>query len=378
MNKLREVAEKISARILYNKKLIVFESYPDFSDSTMAVYNYLLEKNFDQKYKLLWCVHSAENLKNKRFNTFQFKKGIKFFFYTFSASYVIYSHSFIGNTHSEKQKRVFILHGMSFKDAGKMFWPADYNSIMFTLSDMHSKQLITQMPGSENKTIALGFPRNDAMFNSNQWIYERLNISPHKKLIVWLPTFRRSKCELSEGRNDYGESQKEEFGLLNGKTLKKIDDVLKDNNCYLIVKYHPSQDISYISTEDFQYENILSLTAVQFNAFGVGVYDLLSRTDALIADFSSVYIDFLLRDKPIAFDITDISAYSNGLGFSVENPIDYMPGQMIRSDEDIVSFIKDVANGRDEYKEKRKKIVQLVHDYTDSHSTERIVNYLQL
>lgn len=374
MRKIRVFLEKIASIFIYNKKLIIFESYPDFSDNTLILYNECVKRGLDKKYILEWCVHSKENLNNNRYSSFLMEKSIRFYFKTFSAKKTIYSHTFIGNTHSNKQERIFLLHGMSFKDAGKNFWPASYNSVMYTLSDMHSNQLITQMPGSDGKCRALGFLRNDLMNMNDIDVYKKFNFSEGKKLILWLPTFRRSKCELCDGRNDYGNNDKEEFTLLNRDTLNKLDTVLQANNCFMIVKYHPSQDISYITTNGKQYKNILSLTATQFNQYGIHLYTLLSKTDGLIADFSSVYIDFLLRNRPIAFDITDMDSYSKGIGFSVNNPTDYMPGHLVRNSNDLCQFIKDVAEENDVYENERKRVISEVHTYKDFCSTERIMN----
>ena len=377
MRKIRVFVEKIAAKVLFDKKLLVFESYPDFSDNTMIIYNELVKRGLEKKYKMEWCVHSKESLKNKKYKTFLIGKNVKFYLKTFSAKRTIYSHFFIGNSHSKRQERIFLLHGMSFKDAGKNFWPADFNTVMFTLSEMHSNQLVTQMPGSNGKCRALGFPRNDLMNQNDIDVLNIYKFPKGKKLILWLPTFRRSKCDLTSGRNDYDSDTREEFSLLNDKTLLELDKVLQENNCVMIVKYHPSQDVSYITTNEQKYSNILSLTARQFNEYGIHLYKVLAKTDGLIADFSSVYIDYLLKDCPIAFDITDMDSYSKGLGFSVDNPLDYMPGHLIRKTEDICTFIKDVAIGKDTYSDKRKKVVDEVHTYKDFNSTERIINSLE-
>lgn len=40
------------------------------------------------------------------------------------------------------------------------------------------------------------------------------------------------------------------------------------------------------------------------------LYEILPHTDLLITDYSSVYFDYLLLDKPIVFTPTDLGEYS--------------------------------------------------------------------
>lgn len=74
--------------------------------------------------------------------------------------------------------------------------------------------------------------------------------------------------------------------------------------------------------------NVLVFSDADFAAEGIRLYDLLARSDALITDFSSVFADYLLCDKPIAFDISDIDVKSDGLrGFVVDDPCNICPAR---------------------------------------------------
>ena len=60
------------------------------------------------------------------------------------------------------------------------------------------------------------------------------------------------------------------------------------------------------------------------------VYTLLRNADGLITDYSSVYFDYMLLDRPIAFAIDDIKEYGDKRGFIFETPEDYMPLYSLR------------------------------------------------
>jgi CDP-glycerol glycerophosphotransferase (TagB/SpsB family) len=202
-------------------------------------------------------------------------------------------------------------------------------------------------------------------------------IGSGSKIVLWLPTFRHLCNPNGDKRSDYSVSGRDEFNLLTDNTLSGLDVVLGELNIFIIVKYHPNQDLDYVSTSR-DYKNILTLTSDEFVKYGIGLYQVLSETDALIADFSSVYIDFLLRDRPIAFDVTDMEDYSNGIGFTVDNPREYMPGPFISGIDDLKSFLTDVYKGVDGYSDERKRVRDIVHQYRDGNSTERLLDYYGL
>ena len=112
---------------------------------------------------------------------------------------------------------------------------------------------------------------------------------------------------------------------------------------------------------------------IDFLKLGVEIYELMAASDALITDFSSTYIDYLLCDKPIAFDITGIDNFTQG--FAVENPEQYMPGNKIANTSQLMKFLSDVAEGRDSYQQERRHMCDLMHLYQDGKATERILQY---
>ena len=61
------------------------------------------------------------------------------------------------------------------------------------------------------------------------------------------------------------------------------------------------------------------------------LYHLLSQTDAMISDYSSVYGDYLLTDKPIGFAFNDLEEYKKSRYIPLSPLEDYMPGMRINT-----------------------------------------------
>ena len=135
-----------------------------------------------------------------------------------------------------------------------------------------------------------------------------------------------------------------------------------------MIKFHPMQDIG-----NNNFSHLKNIRFYSNNEFSkkFDLYELLKQTDALITDYSSVFYDYLLLDKPIGFTEDDQQQYTGNRGFAVDNPNDFKPGMRICAKEDLVKFITDVALDIDDYKEKRKKINHLSNQYQDGKNCER-------
>lgn len=93
----------------------------------------------------------------------------------------------------------------------------------------------------------------------------------------------------------------------------------------MTIKLHPLSESSPDRLRKFN--NISVIDQETFEKNGVGLYSLLGRADALITDYSSVYFDYLLLDRPIGFAVGDMKDYEGERGFTVDNPYEYMPGE---------------------------------------------------
>ena len=105
--------------------------------------------------------------------------------------------------------------------------------------------------------------------------------------------------------------------------------------------------------------------------------DIMNASDALLTDFSSAAVDYLLLDRPIGFVLMDYVDYEKTRGFIIKNPLDYMPGEKLYSLQDIMRFISDVVQGKDDFREERAEMRKKMHNETTCYC-ERILNRLHL
>ena len=90
-------------------------------------------------------------------------------------------------------------------------------------------------------------------------------------------------------------------------------------------------------------------------------YEFINCSDALVSDYSSVAIDYLLLDRPLGFTLDDYEAYTESRGWVFDDPLEYMPGEHMYNMQDFENFILDIKNGKDNYKEQRASVRAKTH-----------------
>ena len=93
----------------------------------------------------------------------------------------------------------------------------------------------------------------------------------------------------------------------------------------------------------------------------LALYKLVKDSDFLITDYSSIYFDYLLLNRPIGFTIEDMKEYEGNRGFVFEHPFEYMPGRIIQNKEEFMCFLQDTVAGIDGYEEERARVNALVN-----------------
>lgn len=135
----------------------------------------------------------------------------------------------------------------------------------------------------------------------------------------------------------------------------------------MIVKWHGSDKFN--THLNFQkYSNI----ALSENNF----IDDLYESDILITDYSSVFIDYLLLEKPIIFYSPDLNKYNTKKGFNYEYK-DIIPGVLVDSWDAVIHEVKLIENNQDKWIHKRKKIKEFFHEFDDGYNSKRIYEFIK-
>lgn len=249
-------------------------------------------------------------------------------------------------------------HGCGYKDSGKKWITGEMFDYLLVPGKAFVETKARFFSCEREQILPIGYPRYDILMKGYPLLRQQIKKSSISKIIIWMPTFRKGY----EGEYpEYYIKSSFDIPLLNNVDgLIEINNICASQKVLLYIKRHPAQ-IPY-ACEGMDFSNIVFANNESLSAQGIQTYELLSVTDALISDYSSVAIDYLLLDKPVAFALDDFEQYKNARGFVFDDPLKYMPGHHLYTLEDLKAFIEDVAEGRDPYAEQRHQLMPEVHN----------------
>ena len=169
----------------------------------------------------------------------------------------------------------------------------------------------------ENRVLSFGAPRLDAFFTLNigstraRFLLEN-NLDKNTKIVLYCPTFRRNIIDMyiSDSMLTYLESM-----ISNIKFYVRLHPTLRYKNLY--------PNSRYINT-NFSYSEILSVT------------------DILITDYSSILFDYSFFRRPIILYIPDIDSYNDEERLLYNSPKKLVRENMVATDTD--SLYKAIIN----------------------------------
>jgi len=210
-----------------------------------------------------------------------------------------------------------------------------------------------------------GFPRNDVLLeiDGESEIIRTENLSEvialikdKKRIFLYMPTFRDTAID----------------NIL-PFDFDKLNQLLESLNSVLLLKLHNS-DTRFVDLPN-QSLNIISLSNK------LDIYPILSYTDALITDYSSIYFDYLILDKPIIFypyDLENYLKFDRGMYFEYDA---VTPGPKAYNLDEILNLIKLYINNYDvednKWKTMRHSLTEKFHYYKDSSSSKRVYEAIE-
>lgn len=222
----------------------------------------------------------------------------------------------------------------------KKIFSENYTCILTT-----SHELIPLMARSfavsEDKIKVWGQPRNDGLFQRNDCreILGQLfpDLPEYTKTVLYAPTFR-----------DYGQVQLFPFKDFDQKQLEAF---LDEKNMLLFIRTHVAEQGS---AAPYLGKRIRFLG----NEQAEDVTGILNIFDCLITDYSSIYIDYLLTDKPMIFLPYDRQQYLDGRGMNFDYD-DVTPGPKPETFND---FLDALSPKEDFWKSERTRVNRLFNE----------------
>ena len=263
---------------------------------------------------------------------------------------------------SDETKIVQLWHGMgSFKKFGgssetdpavlKELKAATKNTNHILASSEHIRDNYAEaFMAPKEKVICIGCPQVDYFFREHDidaWkreLYEKYPEMKGKKLVLYAPTFR-------------GDEERDKK-LLESFDFETFQKELGEEY-FLMVRLHPQIQSATVP------DTVANMTDYP------NVRKLLCMTDILIADYSSIAVEYSLLNRPIilyAFDKEWYLSEDRGFYFDYEKTA---PGPIVENMQDLIDCIKnkqwDIA--------KVEKFAHLHNDYFDDKSAKRVVDY---
>lgn len=364
--------------------LMVFESFPDLSDNSYALYDFLCHHGYQEKYKIYWYIRNKKNITTDRLNAIHYitdSNPFKKWFVLQHAKYIIYDHSNpVGGNNRSGQICLYLSHGAPLKGAKNDVKAGENNLPNYIVStgELACEWTCKFWSAPPSIGLPLGFPRNDYFFKMNTEVKEKIARYFHydnfAKVILWMPTFRKSwDGFLSE---DY---MNNETGLpiINTQDeLNIFNDFLKENRLLVMLKIHPLQ--ANLSVYNNHYSNIIIIKNSDLDALGVQLYEFVATSHVLITDYSSISIDYLLLNNPIIFTLPDYEQYERSRGFIMDNVKDYLPGPHVNTINEFKTALQEISKDVDHYDAERAKVANVFHKHQDGNSAKRIADALGL
>ena len=375
-----------------DEKLVVFDAFMarNFADSPRAIYEYMRDSSEYKDYKFIWVFRKFDPQAHKhlyvdtRTKIVKYKSAEYFRAYARAKYWVTNSRlPFILKNHDE-QVYIQCWHGTPLKRLGhdvvENYTSAKYtNDEMADQYDSETKKLdyflspssyasekfrsafALEKFGKSDSIIEEGYPRNDRLINASQdeidGLKKKLNIPEGKKVLLYAPTWRD---------NQYAEGQ--------GYTYKtQADfDYLQDklgDDWIILFRAH------YFVANGFDFKKYGGFIR---DVSGVDdVNDLYLVSDTLMTDYSSVFFDYANLERPILFFMYDLDMYRDNIrGFYIN--LEDLPGNIIKTEEEIVSTLADLESYSDEQRSKYVDFNNRFNYLDDGKATERVVKAINI
>lgn len=362
-NTISPVLSIINKLIPKNDKIVLlYSANKGIEYNLLPLREYLLSNGYQKKYQIICGIESLKYADRKDIHFAGRAESVLWFFI---AGHVFYTTGQIPIKPSQYQIVIHLDHGTTAIKTGNLLSNINNgNDFFFTYylapSDLYIPVIKKEFLCGDNNIKINGEPVLDIFFKKSK----EYPLPKSCKLGLWAPTFRQSDYL---GYSD--SSQEELLPMFNKSEYEQLNKVLKRNEIYLFVKLHPLQNLNKYSK--FRYSNLELLTDEEFKSRGFELYRFMKQMNFLIADYSSVYLEFLLLNRPIGFVIPDIEEYSVKRGFIFENVTNYMPGHIIKRKEELFAFFNDIHNEIDIYQSCRETVCNQVHKYKDKNNCKR-------
>ena len=209
------------------------------------------------------------------------------------------------------------------------------------------------------KYLSLGLPRNDILFDesfvkqSKSYLKQKYQLTTDR-FLLWAPTYRPYDLQgiLPFGLNDF----------------MQLNQFLKEKNWILLYRPHYFKGI-FDERWLTDLSNILLVDAKKESNTQL----IMAAADQLVTDFSSIFVDYLILNRPIAFFQFDESKYHETNGYHLDfHNSEFIPGPLLNKLSDFCDLIDAFESNTDPYEARRQQSIDFFYSHFDNLSSARI------
>ncbi|MCJ1980434.1 CDP-glycerol glycerophosphotransferase family protein [Lactococcus carnosus] len=332
--------------ITMDDKMVLYLSFDgrSYSDNPKAIYETMLRDAKFDKYQLIWALKEPVIISGCKVIK---RQSIAYFYYLSKSKYWVFNNKmpdyyikradqvYLQTWHGTPLKR--LAHDMpdlgityyrskqtyqemvSAYDKDSQLW--DY---LISPNQFSTAVFCSAFKVNREKIIETGYPRNDILTTVStgkiQDVKEKFNIPSNKQVILYAPTWRDNAFNL----------QGYTFEL--NLDFTKWHKILGDD--YVII-FKPH----YLIAQHFVVPNGLSEFVLTMPATA-DINELYIISDQLITDYSSVFFDYAILNRPIYFYMFDFETYRDDLrGFYLQVP-KALPNDICYTQDQLLTAIR--------------------------------------
>ncbi len=206
------------------------------------------------------------------------------------------------------------------------------------------------------KVFFCGAPRNDSIINRetphNRYLDRLREELSVKRFLLYAPTYRRNRPVKVFPFDDFN--------------IQELDDFLEKQQAVILIRTHPSD----VGGDDAPYgTRIVKFADKECSDINAALHYF----SVLITDYSSIYVDFLLLNRPIVFLLYDLGQYAKEVGLVCDNYDFWTPGPKPSTFAEFLSALDRALTTPDAEAAKRLALNTIFNTHQTGDSSKRIL-----
>jgi CDP-glycerol glycerophosphotransferase (TagB/SpsB family) len=232
--------------------------------------------------------------------------------------------------------------------------------LVISPSEYVSPRLVSAWRASPDNVKVTGYPRADVILSAAPAaaaaIEPLCTAFNTRRVVLYAPTWRADP-EADQRLSSFYESA-------------ELARVLERHNALFVAKLH-------FETEKALRERASKPVSSRITLLGgrevEDINTLLPHVTHLVTDYSSVYFDYLLLDRPIVFAAFDLEEYVSRDRELYDDYQAVTPGPKCLNWEDVASRLDELFRGPDEYAHERRRLRGKFNQFVDTGNSRRVL-----